>query len=155
MITLTIDPDINKSGFAWVREGERNITSGAMPFSDLIALAKMLNETEPVTAIVEAGWMNKSVFRISPYDTKAVVAKKGYSVGENHRTGKLLIEALEHEGIKVKPQAPLRKLWRGTDKKITHTELMKLLLQKGFRINKNRTNQDERDAILILLYSIL
>ena len=48
-------------------------------------------------------------------------------------------------GVDVKLIKPLRKIWHGRDKKITHDELCQITKM----INVRRTNQEERDAALL------
>lgn len=68
----------------------------------------------------------------------------GYDVGRCHRTGELIEEMCDNLGLEYKQQAPLTKVWKGQDRKITHEEIVRItgLIAK-------RTNQEERDAILL------
>ena len=85
---------------------------------------------------------------VSFKDTKAVAAKKGQEVGRMHETGRKIVEMLEHYGIDVREQHPLKKCWQGKDGKITHDELTALC---GW--DRKRSNQEERDAMLIAWYA--
>lgn len=61
-----------------------------------------------------------------------------------HETGRKIVEMLEHSGIEVVEQHPLRKIWQGKDGKITHEEMTMVC---GW--DKKRSNQEERDAMLL------
>jgi hypothetical protein len=65
-----------------------------------------------------------------------------------HETGKKLVEMLENYGIEVSLQRPLVKCWAGADRKITHAEITDVC---GW--DKKRSNQEERDAMLIAWYA--
>lgn len=94
---------------------------------------------------IEAGWLNKkSNFRhVKGAGMNANIGKK---VGANHEIGKKLVEMCEYLGIPCTEVRPLRKIWKGPDGKITHEEF-----NKQAKTNFKRTNQEERDAGLILL----
>jgi hypothetical protein len=51
---------------------------------------------------------------------------------------------LNYYGIEVIEKEPLRKIWKGPDGKITHTEITAIT---GW--DKKRSNQEERDAMLL------
>lgn len=154
MATIAIDPDIDKNGVA-TYSGGNIITIESMAFPILMEYIKAKKEEfGDINVIVEAGWMNKSFYHMTAYDTKAVLAKKGYNVGENHRTGKLIIECAKHIGAKVIEQRPLLKCWKGKDRKITHEELEGQARMKMLHLSKQRSNQEERDAALILITNL-
>jgi transposase len=44
---------------------------------------------------------------------------------------------------------PLLKRWKGQDGKITHEELCEVLKDWGIVFNRKRSNQEERDALLL------
>jgi hypothetical protein len=77
-----------------------------------------------------------------------VAAKKGQEVGRMHETGRKIMEMLQHYDIDVREQHPLKKAWRGKDGKITHEEITQIC-----RWEKKRSNQEERDAMLIAWYA--
>jgi hypothetical protein len=110
---------------------------------ELIRTTKDLTEPGKLVVVVEAGWMNKSNWHLLQYDSKAQAARKGYDVGRNHETGHKIVEVCKALGIRVVEHIPLVKRWRGKDGKITHEELA------YFTGITKRTNQDERDAILL------
>lgn len=147
MIKFSIDPDTHKSGIAIFNDGSDVVKCESLTFPDLVDMITSCEGEKSV--VIEAGWANESYFHLSPSDSRMVIAKKGYNVGENHRTGKLIVEYLKAHGVRVDEVKPLRKLWRGRDRKITHDELTIHAKQHGFTLSKNRTNQDERDAVLL------
>jgi hypothetical protein len=55
-----------------------------------------------------------------------------------------IVELLQYKGIDVTPVAPLKKVWRGKDRKITQEELAAIIGQE-----LPRTNQEGRDAALL------
>ena len=61
----------------------------------------------------------------------------------NHQTGILLSEMAKSYEMDVRIVKPLVKRWKGRDGKITHEELSKFV-EVGAR-----TNQDERNAVLL------
>ena len=97
-----------------------------------------------VTVVVEASWHKTHNWHLSRYDRPAVAAKKGYDEGRNHEAGRKLVEVLQYYGIEVEEQPPLRKIWQGPDRKITHTEITAIT-----KWDKKRSNQEERDAMLL------
>jgi hypothetical protein len=55
-----------------------------------------------------------------------------------------VVECLQYYGIEVMEKQPLRKIWQGKDRKITHAEITAIT---GW--DKKRSNQEERDAMLL------
>lgn len=149
MTHFSIDPDIKKSGVAMFTDGAKTIFSESLDFTNLVTLVTEIKTKDEVEVLIEAGWANASYFHLSPKDTRHVIARKGYNVGENHRTGKLIAEFIRAKGIKVTEVRPLKKIWRSRDGKITHDELVIHAKQHGLELTKKRTNQDERDAVLL------
>lgn len=144
-----IDPDKKKSGVAYLAVGSKQLELSTLSFVDtldyLSFVKKKTDENKKnVVVVIEGGWLNHSVWHVLPNDTKAVAAKKGYAVGQNHQTGMFLQEFCERIGLRYKVVKPLRKCWSGPDHKITHNELVEFtgLLDR-------RTNQEERDAALL------
>jgi hypothetical protein len=58
----------------------------------------------------------------------------------------------ERMGFSVSLIKPLNKRGSGTSGKVTHSELEKVLKSRKIALNKKRTNQDERDSILIAIH---
>lgn len=137
---IGIDPDVDKSGVAVKEDGEYSLYS--LSFWDLF---EFLSQCRPHLVRIEGGWLNaKSNFRFAK--TTGIASRMGKNVGENHAVGRLIVEMckylkLEHEVVK-----PLQKVWKGKDGKITHEEVVKY-----FKIKNKRTNQEERDALLLIV----
>ena len=145
-VIIAIDPDVTKSGVCTLQPKTRDLKFDALDFPnvlELIRTTKDLTEPGKLVVVVEAGWMNKNNWHLLQYDSKAQAARKGYDVGRNHETGHKIVEVCKALGIRVVEHIPLVKRWRGKDGKITHEELA------YFTGITKRTNQDERDAILL------
>lgn len=151
MQIIAIDPDVKKSGVAHLDKQNKTINSQTLPFPQLIEYltkAKQTHNTQ-LTIIVEAGWLNaKSNFHGGYGAVGQRIAK---NVGANHQVGKNIIEWCQYIGLNVIPKRPLRKIWKGTNKKITAQELNQLLQQQNLPQLPKRTNQDQRDAILLAI----
>lgn len=152
MIILGIDPDVDQSGIARLDVAERKCYADHLPFALLIEYCNTMKEVarrrgRHLKVVVEASWLSGHNWHISRFDNPAVAAKKGEGVGRMHETGRKIVEMLEHYGIDVRAQHPLKKCWKGKDGKITHEELTQIC-----RWEKKRSNQEERDAMLIAYY---
>lgn len=131
---LGIDPDLEKSGVAVLRDTNK-IEYSTLNFVETLAFVRM-NKSIIKCVYVEAGWLNKKS-NWHGASNMSVAARVGKNVGENHATGKLLIECIEAEGLKVVPVKPSTKKLNSEDfERITKI--------------KTRTNQEERDAILLV-----
>lgn len=156
MHIIAIDPDTQKSGIAHYHPQTKQIETAQLTFPQLIdyltyAHAQAQEQKQKIKVVVEAGWLNaKSNF----HGGKGAVAQRiAKNVGANHETGKKIIEIAQHIGLPTIPQRPLRKIWKGTNKKITHQELTQLMKTRKLPpLPTTRTNQDQRDAILICLH---
>lgn len=143
---IGIDPDIDKSGVCVLDPNGRQVQATVASFPDLVGyFAKQSKQSDiDTTVVVEAAWMhNKTNWHMNPKDSKRVAAAKGYSVGQNHQTGKLICEMARAYGLKVVEHIPLVKCWKGKDRKITDAEI------KAFIPIQGRTNQESRDAALL------
>jgi hypothetical protein len=151
-IIIGIDPDVDQSGIARLDLPSRKCFATHLPFAALLDyiftirdIAKLKGETLKV--VVEASWLISHNWHIALRDSKAVAAKKGEQVGRMHETGRKIVEMLEHHDIQVIEHQPLKKCWKGADGKITHNELTQVC---GW--DKKRSNQEERDAMLLAWY---
>lgn len=145
-IIIGIDPDIDKSGVCVLDPKGRHVQATVASFPDLVGyFEKQAKQSDiDTTVVVEAAWMhNKTNWHMTPKDSKRVAAAKGYSVGQNHQTGKLICEMARAYGLKVVEHIPLVKCWKGKDRKITDAEI------KAFIPIQGRTNQESRDATLL------
>ena len=153
MIILGIDPDVDQSGIARLDVAERKCYADHMPFALLIEYCVTMQmvakrKGKRLKVVVEASWLSGHNWHITRYDNPAVAAKKGEGVGRMHETGRKIVEMLEHYGIEVVEQHPLKKCWQGNDGKITHAEMTTVC---GW--DKKRSNQEERDAMLLAWYA--
>lgn len=148
-VIIGIDPDVEMSGVARVDREARKAWSDRLPFPLLIdCLRGVQNECQregsELSVYIESTRHITHNWHLKPYDSKAVAAVKGRNVGAMQEVGKLIAEMCEHYGINVTERPPFRKCWKGKDGKITHEELAFIT---GW--NKKRSNQEERDALLI------
>lgn len=145
---IGIDPDVDKSGVAHVKRTTQQVECDSLSFSDLIdylRFAKGISDKtgESVVVIVEASWLISHNWHAKPGQNHRVSAKIGARTGANHQAGKMIVEMARKIGLEVVEQKPLRKIWSGPNGKITHAEISAITGIKG------RTNQEERDALLI------
>ena len=152
-IIIGIDPDTHLSGVGRLDVASRKASATTLPFALLIDyvrdVVKSAHATnDKVVVVVECSWGEAHNWHLAWSDSKAVAAKKGYAVGSMHETGKKIVEMLEHYGIEVHLQRPLVKCWKGADRKITHAELTQVC---GW--DTKRSNQEERDALLLAWYA--
>ncbi len=155
-IIIGIDPDVDKNGVAIYNATTKKIDLQSLTFPCLMDFLKdnlQQQSTTDYIIVIEAGWINKAHWHLTPYDTKQSAAAKGNSTGRNHEVGRKIAEMCEHMKLNYKLIKPLQKtiskfhLWKGKDGKITHEELVKLV--GSDRITSKRSNQEERDAALI------
>lgn len=144
MKIISIDPDLDNSGYA-IWEENSLIEFGNKDFLSIIELFK--NNLD-ANFIIEAGYLNKSVWHggngLKKYSDS--IAKK---VGENHGVAKVMVYCCnkivgEKQTFAVRPLAKDRRLSTSKDGKISHKGLESVL---GIKLK--RTNQDNRDAILL------
>lgn len=149
-IIVGIDPDVDKSGYAVLKCDERKVaTLDALNFFQLQSYLTDLadraqNHEMSMVVVVEASWKIQANWHVNQYDRRNRAAAKGYDVGRNHQVGMLIVEMCKVNGIPVVEHIPLRKCWSGKDRKITHEELTQFC-----PVEKNRTNQEMRDAALL------
>lgn len=153
-VVVAIDPDVDKNGCAYLDVATRKMEISTLTFPDLLDYLRYVKRQAEVTqknvrVIIEAGWLNKAHWHLSPKDTKQSAAAKGNSAGRNHEVGRKIAEMCGHWQIPYELIKPLSlkvggvNLWQGKDGKITHEEL------EAFTGIIGRTNQEGRDAALI------
>lgn len=150
---IGVDPDVDKSGVAFLHVPTRKLEVTSLSFPDLLDYlqkAKMKSELsgESVIVVVEASWLISHHWHSKKGDNQRVTARKGNSAGRNHEVGRKIVEMCEHYGLEVIEQRPLRKCWKGRDGKITADELNYILINGG-SLPIKRSNQEERDAVLL------
>ena len=133
---IGIDPDLEKSAVAVLGQSLelKNIT-----FPETVELFRT-HQDEIKKVVIEAGWLNKkSNFRFG--HSKTAGEKIAKNVGENHATGKLLAEMVKECGLAVGLVKPTRTKLKAEDfNRIT-----------GWQ---GRTNQEQRDAAMLLISEI-
>ena len=146
---IGIDPDSDKSGVAFLQPATRKLEVSTLSFWQLHDYLVWVKEQEKksgesVLVVVEHSNYTAHNWHIKGYNNKAVASRMGYDVGRCHRTGELIEELCKHLGLNFRAQPPFVKCWKGTDRKITHEEIVKItgLIAK-------RTNQEQRDASLL------
>lgn len=156
---IAIDPDVDLSGVGVVQtiDKERVYLTCKKSFADLLDFVRGENIAASegkyeLKVIIEGGWLHsKSNFHGYQGATAEKIAK---NTGSNHQTGRLIVQMLEHYGVRVEVVWPLNKTWKGPNRKITQGEMESLLKSSGFTEKLRRCNQDERDALLLaLVYS--
>jgi hypothetical protein len=145
---IAIDPDVKKSGVAYLNPTSRQLEVATLSFPELIdylifSKIKSDEHKEPFIVIVEAGWLNHSNWHTNKNDNVRTASIKGAAVGRNHEIGRKIVEICEYYKIDVLPVRPLKKIWKGADGKITQEELTQITGLMG------KTNQDGRDAALL------
>lgn len=148
-VIIGIDPDIDKNGVATLFVRTKEIRLDSMSFPSLLEYIKEQRKQQEQAGndfcvVIEAGWVNHSNYHLVPYDTKYSAARKGVDQGRNHQRGIDIHEYCLYHNIPVTLMKPLQKMWKGKDRKVTHAELTSYM-----HINKNRSNQEERDAALL------
>lgn len=140
---IGIDPDIEKSGVCYLYTPTRQVEVSSMDFPRLVEFLSSFEADCNVVVVVEAGWKNPiSNYHKGTYGR--VGQKVALSVGRNQQVGHCIVEMCKFWGIPVVEKTPLRKMWSGQDRKITHEELSEFM--RGL---PSRTNQEMRDAALI------
>ena len=147
-VVIGIDPDVDKSGVAYVEPESRILEAMSLTFADLLDYLQELRDIltergQTFVVVIEAGWLNKAHWHVGKGGSAARSAAIGNHTGRNHEVGRKIVEMCRHYGIEVVEQPPLRKMWKGRDGKITHEELQHLAIIMG------KTNQETRDAALL------
>lgn len=147
---IAIDPDVDRSGVAWLRPKNRRMECDALAFPELLDYLQFARKwgdehNESLVVVVEAGWLIRTHYHANRRDTYRSAAAKGNAVGRNHEIGRQIVQMCRHYDLEVVEQRPLRKIWAGPDRKITHQELIAF----APITNRNRTSQEMRDACLL------
>ena len=140
---FAIDADTEKSGYA-ILDTEKRILSavGKLPFFPLLEL--MHRYRENTLFVIEKNWETTKNFHFA--QNVAIASKIANNTGRNQQTAILLAEYAENRKLTYYLQKPLLRGWiKG---KISQQELKKVF--DGYEI-PDRTNQDERDAILLAI----
>lgn len=82
---IGIDPDVAKSGVAIYHRTEKVIVLESMTFPQLVDYLLTLSlrcPYEHVSVLVEAGWLNKSNWHLTKYDTRSLLQPKAMRQAE-------------------------------------------------------------------------
>ena len=151
-IVIGIDPDVEKSGYVVVESATGKVTTATN--WDLSKLYGVLAADKEycnarglkMLVVVEAAYLGShhNWHLGGGFVSPAKAATIGYHSGRNHETGRAIVEFCRYLDVDVIPQKPLKKCWKGPDKKITHEEITKIT-----KWDKKRSNQEIRDALLL------
>ena len=151
-IVVGIDPDVEKSGYVVVESATGKVTTATN--WDLAKLYGVLAAEKEyckfrglkMLVVVEAAYLGShhNWHLGGGFVSPAKAATIGYHSGRNHETGRAIVEFCRYLDVDVIPQKPLKKCWKGPDKKITHEEITKIT-----KWDKKRSNQEIRDALLL------
>ncbi len=133
MIYIGIDPDIDRSGWAWYNSETDKLFTSTRDINEIIEtdMARIGLEFR-----VEAGWLNNGVFHLKAGMTPKVAAEVGRRVGQNHATGQMITKILTGKKYLVKLVRPRNaKIKPSTFKKLTGIDTK---------------NQEEIDAAMLL-----
>ncbi len=147
-IIIGIDPDVKKSGFAFIAEKGEVVVLGSYTFPEVIEYLQILRdrflaENIKVVVVVEASWKISHNWHAHRGDSERAAASKGVDQGRCAEVGKKICECARYYGLNVVEKLPLKKIWKGPDGKITHEEI------KAFMPISGRSNQENRDAALL------
>lgn len=145
-IVIGIDPDCEASGVAYIENNYA--TCEVLPFPELID--KLLSyKGKDVKIFIEGGWLISANWHLKKNHNRHQASAIGNSVGRNHETGRKICEMLDHHNMQYFVRKPLLKRWKGQDGKITHDELREVLADAKIVFDRKRSNQEERDALLL------
>jgi len=133
---IGIDPDVDKNGVCVFERKKREMKLYNLTFFELFDLLKTFADT-PTKVVVEAGWLNKSNWHLNNADSKRVAAAKGKNTGENHETGRKIVEMCEY--LKLD-----HALIRPTRRKLNSEQF------KAYTGYSKRTNPEQRDAAMLV-----
>ena len=143
MIYIGIDPDVSDNGIAfWKPDFNDFDYMKNMSFWDVIEELEACNFQKTIsnfdfTVVIESGWLlSKSNWHGKVYQSKSVGERIAKNVGSNHQVGILITEYCEIKNINFRLVKPHGKINADYFKKLT-----------GY---KKRTNQDQRDAAMLV-----
>lgn len=154
-LIIGIDPDIDKCGVAVLDVASKTISLNDMDITMLIyhvfEILKPYKRDE-CAVVVEIDRAHCHNWHLTPYDTKASAASKGFDQGRCFSVAETLCQFFNYANCEVVEKAPLVKMWSGPDRKITHEELTSLVgLNFSFKTKRRTSNQEQRDAALLAL----
>lgn len=150
MLIIGVDGDVDRNGIAiWDKE-KQSLELQSLTFFKLFDYLKAEKENIKIVKI-EAGWLNqKSNFHFAK--NKGISDRISKNVGENHATGKKIIEMCQYLEIEYKLVKPFPKKWGTPSGKISAKQLQEQLERLKINLSNKTNNQDNRDSALICLY---
>lgn len=150
-LKIGIDPDIDRSGVAII-EGVRLYCSN-YSFCEILKFLEATKKTHLKHCVfIEAGWLVSHNFTAKKGLSLKRQLKIANDVGVNWGVGKLIEQFCIKENINYKLIKPLKKRWGKTGKeKISHAEFINLFKVKKLAPTLKSTNQEQRDAALLIL----
>jgi hypothetical protein len=146
---IAIDPDVKKSGVAFFQYNKIDCINLDLP--DLFLF--ILENKDNLTVHIEASWLisfdysSKKMMVLN----KSTVASLNRDVGANHEIGRQIEKFCQKNKVKSFLVMPLSKRWGKTGReKISHEEIMLLSKINKYGFPRKQTNQETRDALLIL-----
>ncbi|RLL29043.1 hypothetical protein D9K80_17300 [Acinetobacter cumulans] len=134
MLIIGIDPDLTKSGVAILGD---SLELKTMTFAETVDLFRS-RQNQIRKVVIEAGWLNvKSNLHGRYGQSKSAGERIAKNVGENHATGKLLVEMAKSFKLNVIEVRPTRA-------KKNAEEFRRITGYAG------RTNQEVRDAGMLI-----
>lgn len=133
---IGIDPDADKNGLAVIQvvgKKQTVVTTRSYNVPECVDFILLYAQNHTITVVIEAGWLNKGIHHV--LKNKHTAGRIGVNVGQNHQTGKILVQFMEHHGINYKLYKPDSFKW------LTNEFVERLT---GY---KERMNQERRDAI--------
>ena len=142
---LGIDPDLEKSGIALLdRQRGEFLKVSAVSFVEMnLILRGDAPDKDDITIVLEDSDLSTN-WHVNPRDNVHVAAAKGRSIGMCHATARHIKELAEYYQLPVVQMKPLRKCWKGPNKKITQAEAEQFMIGLP-----KRTNPEMRDAALL------
>ena len=140
-ILIGIDPDTDKSGFAFVYN--QKVTLKNLKFFELLKMLHGISKTPDYTdckivVYVECGFLNGGNRHFKAAATTAFNGKISERVGANHETAKKICEMCEFLGLEFIQVKPTRSKLNAVDfKKLT-----------GIKVT---TNQEQRDSYMLIM----
>jgi len=153
---IGIDPDVDKCGIA-VYDVEQNLITlhDRCPIDTMDFIESMHTIDQNMKVFIEASHKITNNWHLKQGEKPTTAAKKGYSVGRCHEVGILLCDYCRINNIQYEEVLPLRKIWGfHNDGKVSHEQLKHIIETRKIDIDtvhKNRSNQEQRDAALIVL----
>jgi uncharacterized membrane protein len=140
---IAIDPDVDKSGIAILENNM--LTLKSLLFFELFDFLKTIEKETQI--VIEASWLKS--YNWTTNAKKSISNNIANRVGANHEAGKKIVEMCYYLGLCPILTFPLKKVW--SKGKISNTELLILLKTTKIQHTITKTNQEERDAALLVI----